>query len=180
MSRDVISSQGPPPTASYSLVKNEMHRIREFSAFYSHFQVTSGQTTSLPVLPVTRGMWSHFVTWLPPTVSYTFVGSEMYSIFEFLAFCSHFQVTSGKITSFLVTFGILKSRDALSCHMTASYCKLQPCTKWNVQNMRVYALLQPLPGTSSQMSLPSHFWSPEIIWYHFLSRDCLLLRATAL
>jgi len=29
-------------------------------------------------------------------------------------------------------------------------------------------------------SLPSHFWSPEVMWCHFLSRDCLLLRATAL
>ena len=36
----------PPPT-SYSLVGSETHVIRQFSAFYSHFQVTSGQMTSL-------------------------------------------------------------------------------------------------------------------------------------
>jgi len=29
-------------------------------------------------------------------------------------------------------------------------------------------------------SLPGHFRSPEVTWRHFLSRDCLLLRATAL
>jgi len=28
--------------------------------------------------------------------------------------------------------------------------------------------------------LPGHFRSPEVTWRHFLSRDCLLLRATAL
>jgi len=35
--------------------------------------------------------------------------------------------------------------------------------------------------TSAQMtSLPGHFWSPEVTWRHFLSCDCLLMRATAL
>jgi len=35
--------------------------------------------------------------------------------------------------------------------------------------------------TSGQMtSLPDHFRSPEVTWRHFLSRDCLLVRATAL
>ena len=38
----------PPPSASYSLVGSEMYGIRQFSAFYNHFQVTSGQMTSLP------------------------------------------------------------------------------------------------------------------------------------
>jgi len=28
--------------------------------------------------------------------------------------------------------------------------------------------------------LPGHFQSPEVTWRHFLSRDCLLLWATAL
>jgi len=77
--------------------------------------------------PVT---WSHVmsfsVTWLPPPASYSFVGSEMYSIRQFSAY-SHFQVTSGQMTS-----------------------------------------------------LPGHFWSPEVTWCHFLSRDCFLLQATAL
>jgi len=35
--------------------------------------------------------------------------------------------------------------------------------------------------TSGQMtSLPGHLRLPEVTWRHFLSRDCLLLRATAL
>jgi len=38
-----------PPT-SYSLVGSEMHGIGEFPAFYSHFQVTFAQMTSLPSL----------------------------------------------------------------------------------------------------------------------------------
>jgi len=37
-----------PFPASYSLVGNEMYFIRQCSAFYSNFQVTSGQMTSLP------------------------------------------------------------------------------------------------------------------------------------
>jgi len=48
-SRDVIFCHVTAPTASCSLVGSEMYRIREFSAFYSHFQATSGQMTSLPV-----------------------------------------------------------------------------------------------------------------------------------
>jgi len=63
---------------------------------------------------------------MPPTASYSLVGSEMYSTPEFSAFYIDFQVTSG--------------------HMT---------------------------------SLPGHFRSPEVPGRHFLSRDCLLLRATA-
>jgi len=49
------------------------------------------------------------------------------------------DVTSGSL-------GHLKSHDIISCHVTASYCELQPCRKWNVQNMQVSSLLQPLPG----------------------------------
>jgi len=37
-----------PPTVSYSLVGSEMYIIRQFSAFYSQFELTSGQMTSLP------------------------------------------------------------------------------------------------------------------------------------
>jgi len=51
----------------------------------------------------------------------------MYSIHEFSAFYSHFQVTSGQIRHFRVTSGHLRSRDAISCHVTVSYRDLQPC-----------------------------------------------------
>jgi len=37
-----------PPPASYSFVGSETHGIRKFSDYYSYFQVTSGQMTSLP------------------------------------------------------------------------------------------------------------------------------------
>jgi len=79
---------------------------------------------SLPVI------WGHvtsvLVAWLPPPASNSLVGSKMYSICQFSAFYSHFQVTSVQITS-----------------------------------------------------LPGHFRLPEVTWRHFLSRNCLLVLATA-
>jgi len=38
-------------------------------------------------------------------------------------------------------FRSLKSRDVISFHVTAYYCELQPCRKWNVQYTRVFGLL---------------------------------------
>jgi len=64
-----------------------MRSIREFSAFYSHFQVSSGQMTSLRVTSGhlrSRDIISCHVT--PFTASYSLVGSEMDSIREFSAF----------------------------------------------------------------------------------------------
>jgi len=117
-----------PPPASYSPVKSRTHNICQFSVFYSHFQVTSGQRTSLPALSVTWGHVTLFsVTWLPLPASNSLVGSKTHRIRKFSAFYSHLQVTSAQMTS-----------------------------------------------------LPGHFQSPEVTWRHFLSRDCLLLRATAL
>jgi len=168
--------------ASYSLVGSEMYSVCLFSAFHSRFQVTSNQMTSLQDhfrsledtwrqflsrdclllrattlwevkctgyavfgLPqplkgdfrsndVTSRLllvtWCHvtsfLVTWLSPA-SYSLVGIEIYSIHQVSAFHSHFQVTSGQMTS-----------------------------------------------------LPGHFRSPEVTWRHFMPRDCLLQRATAL
>jgi len=114
-----------PPPASYSLVGSQTHSIWQVLTFYSHFQVTSGQMTSVPVT------WGHVtwfpVTWLPSHASYSLVESQTQNIRQFSAFYSHFQVTSAQMTS-------------------------------------------PL----------GHFRSPEVTRRHFLSRDCLLLRATAL
>jgi len=70
--------------------------------------------------------WGHVtsfpITWLPPSANYSLVGNEMYSVREFSAFYSHFQVTSGQMSHFWVTFGHLKSCDVIFCHVTASSC----------------------------------------------------------
>jgi len=50
-----------------------------------------------------------------------------------------------------------------------------------VQYTRISAFYSDLQVTFGQMtSLPGHFQSPEIMWHHFLPRNCLLLRTTAL
>jgi len=193
-------------------------------------------------LRVTTGELSHVtsfpVTWLPPPASYSIVGSEMYSVHEYASFWPYTATSRWlpvKWRPFRVTFGHLRSRDIISCHVNAYSCGRPPCRKWNVQYMRAFGLLQQLPGifrwndvtfgsipvtwgqvtssatwlytpasyslvgcemyslceflalynhfqvTSNQMtSLLGHLWSPEVTWRHFLSRDCLLLRATAL
>jgi len=107
------------------VVKCTVHAFYDLQPLPRHFRSSDVTSGSLPVT------WDHItsfpVTWLPPPASYSFVGSEMYSIHEFLAFYSHFQETSGQITSIL-----------------------------------------------------GHFQSPEVTWHHFLSRECLLSRAKAL
>jgi len=100
-------------------------------------------------LLVSRGLVTSFpLTRLPPPASYSLVGSEMYSICEFSTHYSHFQVTSSPMTSLP---GHLWSRDVNSCHVTASSCELQPCSKWNVQYMALLCFLQPLPGDLSSI-----------------------------
>jgi len=184
----------PPPT-SYSLVGSQTHNIRQFSAFYSHFQVASGQMTTSAPLPVTwdhvtsfpvtwlplpasqslvgsqttlyasfrpstaysrwlpvkwRQLWitsGHLrsrdvischvtwfpVTWLPPPASYSLVGNQTHSIRQFSAFYSHFQVTSGQITSLPGHLRLPEVGDVISCHVIADSCEEQPCRKSNAQ-----------------------------------------------
>jgi len=62
---------------------------------------------------------------------------------------------------FRVTSGHLRSRDIISCHVTAA-CELQRCRKWNVQYTGVFGLLQPLPGD---------FPSNDVTCGHLRSRD---------
>jgi len=91
------------------------------------------------------------------------------------------QPLPGDFRSNDVTYGHLRSRDINTCHVSASSCQPQPCRKWNAKYTRVFGLPQPLPGDfQSNESLLGHFQSPEVTWRHFLSRDCLFLRATAL
>jgi len=54
---------------------------------------------------------------------------------------------------FWVTFGHLRSREVISCHVTASHCELQPCRKSNAQHTPVFGLLLPLPGD---------FWTNDV------------------
>jgi len=271
--KTLFSVTWQPPPASYSLVRGQMHSIRQFSAFYSHFQLTSGEMTSLPgTLPVPWGhMTSFSVTWLPPPTSYILVGSrtqympvfallqplpgdlrsndvtsgslpvtwghitsfpvtslappasyslvksQTHSIHRFLAFYIHFQLTSRQMTSlpghfrllevmwlfvtqrpppgsyglvgsqthsipsfrpstatsrwlpvkwrhFWFTSGHLRSRDVISCDVTASFCELQPWIKSNT----VYA--------SFRLSTATSRWLP-IKWRHFrVTSDNLKLR----
>ena len=77
-----------------------MYRIREFSAFSSHFQVTSGQMTSgtghFRSLEVAR---RHFLSHYCLPLLATALTKVKCIIREFSAFSSNFQVTSGQMTS---------------------------------------------------------------------------------
>jgi len=74
-----------------------MYSKRQLSAFYSHFQVTSGQMTSLPSHFRSRDVISCHVT--ASSCELRLLGNEIYSICEFSALSSYFQVTSGQMTS---------------------------------------------------------------------------------
>jgi len=166
-----------PPPASCSLVGSKTQYTQVFGLVQPlprKFRLNDINSGSLPV---TRGQVTSF--------------SDM------TAFCCELQPCRKSNAQYKRVFGLLqpipgdfrsnditsghqRSRDIISCHVTAS-CNLQPCRKSNAQYTQVFRLLQPLPGDFSQMtSLPGHFLSPEVTSRHFLSCDCLLLRATAL
>jgi len=103
----------------------------------------------------------------------------MYSIGEFKAFCSNFQVTPVKWRHFRVTSGHQRSHDISCCHATASYFEQHPSRKWNVQYTQVFGLQHPLLDDFRSNDVTSG--SQLVILgdlSHFLSRDYLLLRAT--
>jgi len=126
-------------------------------------------------LPVTWCYVSSFpVTWLP-RASYSPVWSQTHSRRQFPVFYSHFQVTSGQMTNLP---GYFRSPEVTWLPPTASYSLLESQSRSIHQFWAFYGHFQ---VTSRQMmSLPGHFRSPEFTWRHFLSRDCLLLQATAL
>jgi len=125
-------------------------------------------------------MTSFPVTWRPPPASYSLVWSQTHSGRQFSTFYSHFQVTSGQITSLPVTSGDLRPHDVISCDVIASSCEIQPCIKSNALYMQVFGLLQPHSSDfrSSDVTSGSILltWGP---WRHFLSHECLRLRAIA-
>jgi len=137
-----------PPPANYSLVGSEMHSIRQFSAFYSHFQVTSGQMTSLPDrVRSPEVTWHHFLSrdcLLLQATALQEVKCTVYASFRPSIATSRWLPI--KWRHLRVTSGHLRSREVISCHVTASSCKLQPCRNSNVQHTPVFGLLQPLPG----------------------------------
>ena len=53
----------------------------------------------------------------------------MYSIRQFSAIYSHFQVTSAEMTSLSDHFRSPGLSDVISCHVTASSCELERCMK---------------------------------------------------
>jgi len=171
---DVIGCQ---VTASYSELrpcrKTNVQDMR-VSAFYIYLPMTSGQMTSLPGhfrSPEVHNVIS--CPWRPPTA----VGSEMYSILEFSALYSHIQLLAVKWRHLRDTFGHLRSRDVISCHVTASDGKLQPCRKWYVQYTQVFGLLHPLPGDFRSNDVT--FGSLPVTWGHVTSFPATLLLPTA-
>jgi len=129
-------------------------------------------------LPVT---WNHVtsfpVTWLPPPASYSLVGAQTQnpSLRPSTASCRWLPV---KWCHFRVTSSHVRSCDVISCHVTATSCKLQHSRSSNVHKTRVLGLLQPLPGDFRSNDVTSG-WFP-VMWRHFLSRDCHLLQITVL
>jgi len=148
----------------------------QFLAFYSHFQVTSGEITSIPG----HGTSFH-VTWLPPNASYSNVGAQTYSkpeIFHVLQpLPGNFRwndVTSGSlpvVPGYATSFPVMWLPPPLSYNPVRAQMYTKP------QFSAFYSHFQ---VTSSEMSLPGHFRSRQFTWCHFLSRDCHLLRVTAL
>jgi len=136
---------------------------------WRHFRVTSGHLRSRDVISC------HVIASsceLQPCRKWNV---QYMSVFGLL---SNFQVTSGQMTSLP---GHLRSRDVISCHVTASSCKLSLVGS-EISSIRQFSTFYShFQVTSGQMtSLEDHFLSPEVTWRHFLSRDCLLLQATAL
>jgi len=79
-----------------------------------------------------------------------------------------------------ITSGYLRSLHIISFHVTASSCELQPCRKSNAQKTTFW----PSTATSRRLLVKWHHFrvisSHQVTLHHFLSRDCLLLRAPAL
>jgi len=168
-SRDDLPVMWLPPFASYNLVGSQTQHTLVFGLLqplpgdFRSNDVTSGSH------PVSWGYVTSFpVTWLPLPANYSLVGSQMHSIRELSAFCSHFQVTSGLMTSLRVTTAHLRSRDIIFCDVTASSCELQPCRKWNTAY------------NSFRLSTATSRWlrSNDVTSGHLRSRDIIPCHVT--
>ena len=63
-----------------------------------------------------------------------------------------------------VTFGHVGSRDVISCRVSATSCKLQPCRSSSVPKTWLIGLLLPLPGHFRSNDVTS--WSLPVTWGH--------------
>jgi len=146
----------------YSLVGSQTHARRWLSAIYRHFQVTSSQMTSLP-----GHFWSAEVLW------HHFLSCDwiLLRATAFFAIFRPSKTTSRRLPvkwrHFRVTEGHLRSRD-VSCHVTATSCKLQLCGCSIVPKTRVSGHLQKVTGDfhwndATSGSLP-FTWGP-VTWY---------------
>jgi len=123
-SRDIIScyvtatSCEFQPCRSWNVPKTWLIHLQLLPVDFRSNDVTSG---TLPVMwgPVT----SFPATWWPLPASFSPVGVQRTQNSTY-AFYSHFQVTCGHMTSLPSHF---RSRDVISCHVTATSCELQPC-----------------------------------------------------
>ena len=156
----VNSSHVTTPSCELKLCKSSNVPKSEFSAFYSHLQVTSGQMTSLPGHYQSHDIICCLVT--AASCELQPCRSSEYPKRKFLALYSCFQVTSGQITSLPGQFRSCEVSDVNSGDVTNSFGELKPCKSSNVPTTRVFGLLQPLPDDFNQMtSLPGQFRSSE-------------------
>jgi len=109
--------------------------------------------------------------YLPPPASYRSVGAEMHrkcfgpstaTSRSLPIKSSHFRVTSSHMTLCNI----------ISCHVTATSCKLQSWRSWNTPKTWVFGFLQPLPGlfrlnqvTSSHVTSFLLTWLPRPVSY---------------
>jgi len=155
-----------------------MYRIREFLAFYIHFQVTSVK-------------WCHFLVITCHLSSHDVISGHVMASYCNLQPCRKWKVQYTRVFSLLQPLsGDFRWNDITSGslqvtwgHMTSfpvtrlSYCELQPCRKWNVQYTRVFSLLQLLPGDFRSNDVTSG--SLSVTWGHVTSFPVTLLHPTA-
>jgi len=76
-------------------------------------------------------------------------------------------MTSGQMTSHPGPFGNVRSRDVISCHVTATSCELQPCRSSNVPKTWRINLLQSLQNGFRSNDVPPG--SLPVTWGHVSS-----------
>jgi len=143
----------------------------QVSAFYRHFQVTSGQMTPLP-----GHFWSlrsrDFISChtiasyceVPPCRKWNVHNTPAFGLLQPLP--DDFQAND-------VTFNHQRLCDVISCHVTATYCELQPCRSimCSIHNFSVfYGHFQ--VTFSQRTSLP-------VTWGHMMSFPATLLPPNA-